>query len=79
MLFISQLIENLDLRKDVDLFCRTFCRKILILLSSDVNVNWISIAIVQDIPSLADAAALEHPGISYLVTAPLGLHEKLVV
>ncbi|XP_057539600.1 sirohydrochlorin ferrochelatase, chloroplastic isoform X2 [Amaranthus tricolor] len=32
----------------------------------------------QDIPSLADAAALEHPGISYLVTAPLGLHEKLV-
>lgn len=32
----------------------------------------------QDIPSLADAAALEHPGINYLVTAPLGLHELLV-
>ncbi|KNA15620.1 hypothetical protein SOVF_096610 [Spinacia oleracea] len=32
----------------------------------------------QDIPSLADAAALEHPGINYLVTAPLGLHEFLV-
>ncbi|KAK9682907.1 hypothetical protein RND81_10G105900 [Saponaria officinalis] len=32
----------------------------------------------QDIPSLADAAASEYPGISYLVTAPLGLHELLV-
>lgn len=32
----------------------------------------------QDIPLLANAAALEHPGISYLVTAPLGLHELLV-
>ncbi|XP_021758013.1 sirohydrochlorin ferrochelatase, chloroplastic-like [Chenopodium quinoa] len=32
----------------------------------------------QDIPNLADAAALEHPGINYLVTAPLGLHELLV-
>ncbi|CAI9101214.1 OLC1v1038486C1 [Oldenlandia corymbosa var. corymbosa] len=32
----------------------------------------------QDIPSLAAAAAKEHPGVSYLVTAPLGLHELLV-
>lgn len=32
----------------------------------------------QDIPSLAEAAAKEHPGIPYLVTAPLGLHELLV-
>ncbi|KAL2900880.1 Sirohydrochlorin ferrochelatase chloroplastic [Bienertia sinuspersici] len=32
----------------------------------------------QDIPSLADAAAQEHPGVTYLVTAPLGLHELLV-
>ncbi|XP_010670852.2 sirohydrochlorin ferrochelatase, chloroplastic [Beta vulgaris subsp. vulgaris] len=32
----------------------------------------------QDIPVLAGAAALEHPGINYLVTAPLGLHELLV-
>src|SRR5687768_17117681 len=28
----------------------------------------------EDIPRLAAEAAAEHPGISYLVTAPLGLH-----
>lgn len=28
----------------------------------------------QDIPTLAAAAAQHHPGISHLVTAPLGLH-----
>ncbi len=28
----------------------------------------------SDIPALAAAAAAEHPGIEYLVTAPLGLH-----
>lgn len=28
----------------------------------------------SDIPALAAAAAAEHPGIVYLVTAPLGLH-----
>lgn len=32
----------------------------------------------QDIPSLTAEAAKEHPGISYVVTAPLGLHELLV-
>ncbi|KAG9449918.1 hypothetical protein H6P81_009883 [Aristolochia fimbriata] len=32
----------------------------------------------QDIPSLAAEAAKSHHGISYLVTAPLGLHELLV-
>ncbi|KAL6007084.1 hypothetical protein ACLOJK_032580 [Asimina triloba] len=33
----------------------------------------------QDIPSLAADAAREHPGVSYIVTAPLGLHGLLVV
>jgi sirohydrochlorin ferrochelatase len=28
----------------------------------------------QDIPALAAAAAARHPGLTYLVTAPLGLH-----
>ncbi|KAK1320483.1 hypothetical protein QJS10_CPA03g00895 [Acorus calamus] len=32
----------------------------------------------QDIPSLAAEAAKDHPGVSYIVTAPLGLHELLV-
>lgn len=32
----------------------------------------------QDIPSLTAEAAKEHPGISYVITAPLGLHELLV-
>ncbi|KAF1859823.1 hypothetical protein Lal_00028005 [Lupinus albus] len=32
----------------------------------------------QDIPSLSAEAAKEHPGVSYIVTAPLGLHELLV-
>ncbi|KAH6774414.1 sirohydrochlorin ferrochelatase B [Perilla frutescens var. frutescens] len=32
----------------------------------------------QDIPALTAEAAKEHPGISYAVTAPLGLHELLV-
>lgn len=36
-------------------------------------------AILQDIPSLTAEAAREHPGVSYMVTAPLGLHELLVV
>lgn len=35
--------------------------------------------ILQDIPSLTAEAAKDHPGISYIVTAPLGLHEQLVV
>ncbi|KAI5447540.1 hypothetical protein KIW84_015117 [Lathyrus oleraceus] len=33
---------------------------------------------VQDIPSLSAEAAKQHPGVSYIVTAPLGLHELLV-
>lgn len=32
----------------------------------------------QDIPSLTAEAAKEHPHISYIVTAPLGLHKLLV-
>lgn len=32
----------------------------------------------KDIPSLTAEAAKEHPGVSYIVTAPLGLHELLV-
>lgn len=32
----------------------------------------------QDIPSLTAEAAKEHPGISYVITAPLGLHGLLV-
>ncbi|XP_021299186.1 sirohydrochlorin ferrochelatase, chloroplastic isoform X2 [Herrania umbratica] len=32
----------------------------------------------MDIPSLTADAAKEHPGVSYMVTAPLGLHELLV-
>ena len=31
----------------------------------------------QDIPALATAAASRHPGIRYLVTAPLGLHPQM--
>ncbi|WP_197525341.1 CbiX/SirB N-terminal domain-containing protein [Pseudobythopirellula maris] len=31
----------------------------------------------QDIPALAAEAAAAHPGVRYLVTAPLGLHELL--
>lgn len=32
----------------------------------------------QDIPKLAHDAAMDFPGVSYLVTAPLGLHSLLV-
>ncbi|XP_057983865.1 sirohydrochlorin ferrochelatase, chloroplastic [Malania oleifera] len=32
----------------------------------------------KDIPFLVAEAASEHPGVSYIVTAPLGLHEQLV-
>lgn len=32
----------------------------------------------QDIPSLTAEAAKEHPAVSYMVTAPLGLHPQLV-
>ena len=32
----------------------------------------------QDIPTLAAAAAQRHPGVNYLVTAPLGLHPMMV-
>ncbi|OIW06658.1 hypothetical protein TanjilG_04052 [Lupinus angustifolius] len=32
----------------------------------------------QDIPSLSAEAAKDHPGVSYIVTAPLGLHHLLV-
>ncbi|XP_034209248.1 sirohydrochlorin cobaltochelatase-like [Prunus dulcis] len=33
----------------------------------------------QDIPSLTAEAAKEHPGVSYIVTTPLGLHPLLVM
>ncbi|KAJ4841172.1 hypothetical protein Tsubulata_051119, partial [Turnera subulata] len=32
----------------------------------------------QDIPSLTAEAAKDHPGVSFIVAAPLGLHESLV-
>ncbi|PKI64667.1 hypothetical protein CRG98_014956 [Punica granatum] len=32
----------------------------------------------KDIPALTAEAAKEHPGVLYMVTAPLGLHELLV-
>ena len=32
----------------------------------------------QDIPALAAAAAARHPGVPYLVTAPLGLHPLML-
>ncbi|KAI8539782.1 hypothetical protein RHMOL_Rhmol09G0209500 [Rhododendron molle] len=32
----------------------------------------------MDIPSLTADAAKEHPGVSYVITAPLGLHQLLV-
>jgi sirohydrochlorin ferrochelatase len=28
----------------------------------------------QDIPALTEAAAAKHPGVQYLVSAPIGLH-----
>ncbi|MFI4873840.1 MAG: CbiX/SirB N-terminal domain-containing protein [Blastopirellula sp. JB062] len=31
----------------------------------------------EDIPRLAAQAAAEHPGVRHLVTAPLGLHQKM--
>ena len=34
---------------------------------------------MQDIPVLAASAAEKHPGVSYIVTAPIGLHELMVV
>ena len=34
---------------------------------------------MQDIPALAALAAEKHPGVSYIVTAPIGLHELMVV
>jgi sirohydrochlorin ferrochelatase len=40
---------------------------------------FILFVILQDIPSLAAEAAKEHPNVSYIVTAPLGLHDLLVV
>lgn len=33
---------------------------------------------LKDIPSLTAEAAKEHPGVSYIITAPLGLHDLLV-
>ena len=32
----------------------------------------------QDIPNMVREAARKHPGVSYRVTAPLGLHDKIV-
>lgn len=32
----------------------------------------------EDIPALAAAAARDHPGVSVRVSAPLGVHERLV-
>jgi hypothetical protein len=43
------------------------------------NLNLIRQDHVQDIPALSAEAAKQHPGVSYIITAPLGLHELLVV
>lgn len=44
------------------------------------GIIYISIIVfLQDIPSLTAEAAKQHPGVPYLITAPLGLHELLVV
>ncbi|OVA19873.1 Cobalamin (vitamin B12) biosynthesis CbiX [Macleaya cordata] len=32
----------------------------------------------KDIPSLTAEAAKEHPGVSFIITAPIGLHEQMV-
>lgn len=34
---------------------------------------------MQDIPALAAQAAEQHTGVPYIVTAPIGLHELMVV
>ncbi len=34
---------------------------------------------MQDIPALAAQAAEQHTGVPYVVTAPIGLHELMVV
>ena len=34
---------------------------------------------VQDIPELAASAAESHPGVGYLVAAPIGLHAAVAV
>jgi sirohydrochlorin ferrochelatase len=32
----------------------------------------------QDIPRMAKEAAAKHPGVSYKVTEPLGIHDKII-
>jgi len=32
----------------------------------------------QDIPNMVKDAAVKHPGVSYHVTEPLGIHEKII-
>ena len=32
----------------------------------------------QDIPNMAKDAAVKHPGVSYHVTEPLGIHENII-
>jgi sirohydrochlorin ferrochelatase len=32
----------------------------------------------QDIPNLVKDAAMKHPGVSYHVTEPLGIHENII-
>lgn len=52
--------------------------KLSILTNSDL-IKGSVLFMLQDIPSLTAEAAKEHPGVSYMITAPLGLHELLVV
>lgn len=55
---------------------------LITLCMDDQNnmVKWIRLCVIsQDIPSLTAEAAKEHPGVSYIVSAPLGLHPLLVV
>ncbi|MCH88261.1 sirohydrochlorin ferrochelatase-like [Trifolium medium] len=42
-----------------------------------LNLNKVT-SYVHDIPTLSAEAAKQHPGVSYIITAPLGLHVLLV-
>ena len=53
-----------------------------VLFSTIKMKNFIQVGTIfftQDIPALAAEASKEHSNITYVVTAPLGLHELMVV
>lgn len=57
-----------------NLFC---CRNFFIIFF--LIFNGVYSGYLQDIPALVAEASKEHSGVSYVITAPLGLHELLVV